>query len=456
MDYSANLYWLLGHALSQCGKYTEAHENFKKFQVFYPKNKEVVEILNTLEEAMEEAEEVKAIARVGKITNKIIIKEGKEKNEFWNSIPKKYFEFPEILGVKNQLVNKKTSTGKEMAIYCGNCIVEWDPSSEKNGGIGGSEEAVINVARLLAKKGWDITVFGRPLKEGVYDGVTYKHYTEFNPRDKYDVFISWRMPSVLRAEINSDRKYIWLHDCTPQDMFTPEVLRNVNKIMVLSKYHRSLYPEIPEEKFMYTGNGINPDQFSEEVKKNPFYCINTSAPDRGLEVLLKMWPEIRKEVPEAELHWFYGWEVFDGLHKDNPEKQAYKARIKEMLNQPGDFEEGRADHLTIAKKYQEAQLWLYPTEFTEIYCITADKAQAGGALPVTTTVAALNERVKYGCKMDVHNMYSNEEAQKEYILNVITYLKNPDMVEEERGLNPGHVLVNCSWVRIADQWDKEL
>ena len=63
-----------------------------------------------------------------------------------------------------------------MAIYCGNCVVEWDPSLEKNGGIGGSEEAVINISRLLAKKGWKITVFGRPLQAGNYDGVEYVHF----------------------------------------------------------------------------------------------------------------------------------------------------------------------------------------------------------------------------------------------------------------------------------------
>lgn len=456
MDYTANLYWLLGHSLAQHNKYTEAHENFKKFQVYYPKHEEVAQILETLDEAMEEAEDIKAIARVAKLTNDLALKNNQYENKIWSVIPRKYLEFPEILYYKNRISSKTTSTGKEMAIYCGKCVVEWDPSLEKAGGIGGSEEAVINIARLLVQKGWKITVFGRPIKEGNYDGVEYKHFTEYNPRDRYDVFISWRMPSVMNTEINAAKKYVWLHDCTPETMFTPEILRNTDKIMVLSKYHRSLYPEIPEEKFMYTGNGINPEHFEAKIKKNPKYCINTSAPDRGLEVLLKMWPEIRKEVPDAELHWFYGWEVFDGLHKDNPEKLVYKARIKELLNQPGVFEEDRADHLTIAKKYKEAQLWLYPTEFTEIYCITADKAQAGGALPVTTTMAALDERVKYGTKMDVHNMYSNELVQKEYINKVINYLKNPELVNKEREGMVDYALTNCSWVRIADQWDKEI
>jgi len=52
---------------------------------------------------------------------------------------------------------------------------------------------------------------------------------------------------------------------------------------------------------------------------------------------------------------------------------------------------------------------------TQRMCITADKAQAGGALPVTTKVGALDERVKYGTMLDVKDIYTNEEAQKEFI-----------------------------------------
>lgn len=444
LDYTANLSWLIGHCCVQLGRYKDARPHFLDFQKYYPENKDVKDILATIDEGIEEAEIVRAIRKVGSVI---------QKREYWNLIPKDFLEYPEVLVEKNKFVDKPESTGKDLAIYCGNTIVDWDASSELEGGIGGSEEAVINITRLLAKKGWNVTVYNRPKNAGKnLDGVTFAHFTDFNPKDKWDVFISWRMPSVLNATINAKKKYVWLHDCTPQDMFTPEILNNLDKIIVLSKYHRSLYPEIPEDKFIYSGNGINPEHFAEPVKKNPFYCIYTSAPDRGLECLLGMWPKIKAAVPEAELHWFYGWETFDELHKDNEKMQQYKAKMKSLLNQPGVFEEGRVDHPTIAKKYQEAQLWLYPTQFTEIYCITSDKAQAGGALPVTTNVAALDERVKYGLKFDTSAIYTDEKQQQDYVEKVIHLLTNPAEVEEERRGMTEYALGECTWQRIADQW----
>jgi glycosyltransferase involved in cell wall biosynthesis len=178
-----------------------------------------------------------------------------------------------------------------------------------------------------------------------------------------------------------------------------------------------------------------------------------------LEQLLMMWPKIREQVPEAELHWFYGWETFDAFAEQRDgyaENMAWKVRVQKLLTQPGVYDEGRVDHETVAKKYKEAQLWTYPTEFTEIYCITADKAQAGGALPVTTTVAALDQRVKYGTKYDVSDMYTNEKAQETFINQVVEYLKNPEQVELEREGMVEETLKTCSWENVATQWDKEL
>jgi len=447
MDYTANINWLAGHCYVQLQEYKKAIPEFKQFLNFFPDNQDAIEILKVLSDGLKTEQEVGSLIAASKILGGCMP---------WGEVPKKYLEFPELLVEKNKYNIKATSGGKDIAIYCGKSPGKWDPSSEREGGVGGSEEAVINLARLLAQKGWNVTVFGRPLKEGVYDGATYAHFTEFNPKSKYDVFISWRMPSVFSRKINATKKYLWLHDVVKPEQFGPHNLPHIDKVMVLSKFHRELIPNVPDEKIMLTGNGINPEQFTYEVEKNPNYCIYTSSADRGLECLLKMWPRIREKAPQAELHWFYGWQTFDKLHQGDKEKMAWKGYMQSLLSQPGVFDEGRVDHYTIANKYKEAQLWLYPTEFSEIYCITADKAQAGGALPVTTRVAALDERVQYGTKFDVKNIYSNKEAQEKYIEQTIEYLLNPEIVDVEREGMVEQTLKNCTWQRIADQWDKEL
>lgn len=446
MDFGPNLDWLIGHCFVQLVRYKDAIPRFKSFKEAVPYNEDVDDILATLEEAYQEERDVKILSRAADLI---------WSQEFWSMVPRKFLEYPELAIKRNQaLVTKTETSGKDIVIYCGKSVVPFDPTSETSGGIGGSEEAVINLAKLLVDKGWNVTVFGRQNAEGNHDGVLYKHFTEYNPNDAYDIFISWRMPSLMTSNINAKKKFLWLHDCTPEESLTADVLANVDKIFVLSEAHRALYPNVEDDKFFLTGNGINPGHFSEKVERNPMYCINTSAPDRGLEVLLKMWPKIKKEVPEAELHWFYGWETFDKLHEGNKEKMQWKKNLLELLDQPGVYDEGRVDHKTIAKKYQEAQLWLYPTEFYEIYCITADKAQAGGAFPVTTNVGALEERVLFGKKFDVSDFYSNEKVQKEYIDYVVSRLKAPKTVDVVRKTMVTKSLKNNSWQRIADQWDE--
>ena len=45
--------------------------------------------------------------------------------------------------------------------------------------------------------------------------------------------------------------------------------------------------------------------------RNNKLCIYGSSYDRGLEHLLKLWPDVIKEVPNAQLRIFYGWILFD-------------------------------------------------------------------------------------------------------------------------------------------------
>jgi glycosyltransferase involved in cell wall biosynthesis len=220
---------------------------------------------------------------------------------------------------------------------------------------------------------------------------------------------------------------------------------------VLSKYHRSLYPNKPDEKFMLSANGIVPEQFNIDVPRNPKKCVYASAPDRGLHCLLQMWPKIREQVPDAELYWAYGWNTFDLAAASNPQLQVLKNEIQMMLRQPGVTELGRIGHEEVAKLMMSSALWLYPTMFTEVYCITAIKAQAAGAMPITTNVAALEETVQDGIKFDVKDIYYNEEAQAKFIAATVKALQNPPDHEAIKAKATGR----WSWSSVAKQWDNE-
>jgi glycosyltransferase involved in cell wall biosynthesis len=174
--------------------------------------------------------------------------------------------------------------------------------------------------------------------------------------------------------------------------------------------------------------------------------IYASAYYRGLEVLLNMWPAIRKECPKAELNIFYGWGSWDALEGANGVELKKNIIGKlEALKDQGVTEHGRISHKQLAKEFNKADVFAYPTEFPEIHCITALKAQEASCYPVVTNVGALQETVQCGDKIEGKNIYSNQYSQSKFIKAVVSALK-----EKKKGTP----VPNCDWQDVATKWEE--
>jgi glycosyltransferase involved in cell wall biosynthesis len=168
-----------------------------------------------------------------------------------------------------------------------------------------------------------------------------------------------------------------------------------------------------------------------------------SAYYRGLECLLKMWPAIRQAVPDATLSVYYGWESWVGLQGEDDFYDRMERMFAELADQ-GVTVYGRVSHTKLAKAMKEIQVWAYPTEFTEIHCITALKAQEAGCYPVTTNVGALDETVRCGTKIKTKVIYTDEYQQEKFIKAVVEALKEK---------KTGTPIPNVDWADVAKQWD---
>lgn len=364
-------------------------------------------------------------------------------------LPRFAQEHPGISFWRNKYFVKKESSGKDVVIYCGQSTEEWSPESLRTG-IGGSEEAVIQMSRRLVGLGWNVTVYNSIVSPQEFDGVIYRPFWEWNKNDKVDIFVSWRNAYPFSYHINAAKKYLWLHDVPRDNEFDAVRVANIDKIIVLSQYHRSLLPFIPDDKFLVSANGIDPQQFEQGVERVSHKCIYTSAPERGLKTLLELWPKVREEVPDATLYVYYGWAVYDKAYEGERDKMRWKNEVVELLNQPGvmtDFP--RIGHDEIAKEMLSSQLFVYPCRFPEISCIAAMKAQAAGCVPVTTNYAALEETVQSGVKIDSDNIYDDPEAKQEFVESVVEQLKNPLPVDSKKFIE------QFSWDNVANQWNNE-
>lgn len=168
-----------------------------------------------------------------------------------------------------------------------------------------------------------------------------------------------------------------------------------------------------------------------------------SAYYRGLETLLDMWPRIRAAVPDATLDVYYGWESWLALQGEDDFYIRMEKKF-ELVKEHGVTVHGRVSHEALAKAMKGIQVWAYPTEFAEIHCITALKAQEAGCYPVVTNVAALNETVQSGVKIASKNIYTDEYKQEKFAEAVIEAL-----LKEKTG-DP---VPNVDWSDVAKSWD---
>jgi len=174
-----------------------------------------------------------------------------------------------------------------------------------------------------------------------------------------------------------------------------------------------------------------------------------SSYDRGLDNLLFIWPDIRQAFPDAELHVAYGWDLFDKAAAGNPERQAWKKSVVQLLKQPGITEYGRVSKLQLSGIRKRCGIWAYPTNFQEINCITALETQADGLVPVTMALAALKETAKHGIL--VEGDIKDVETQQKYLKELLDLMG--DEKRWKKMSNKCRKFTNTyHWMTVANRW----
>lgn len=178
----------------------------------------------------------------------------------------------------------------------------------------------------------------------------------------------------------------------------------------------------------------------------------SSSYDRGLNVLLDLWPDIKAKYPDATLDCAYGWNLYDTITVGNAERTQWKAKMVELMKQEGITEHGRIGKKELQKLRQECGILAYSSDFTEIFCISAMEAQLDGCVPITPDLAALGEYTtgRVIVKGDIYNPM----VKKEYLKELLAL-----MGDEERWLKLQKEGIeyakNFTWDKMASEWVKD-
>lgn len=356
-----------------------------------------------------------------------------------------------------EYVHAEPLAGAPVTVWCFNTGQDWTPDSIRQGGIGGSETAVIRVAEELAARGKRVTVYAEC--EGVWNGVRYAFSENFIPQP-CELFVSWRSYGPTgQMKDYAEHRWIWCHD-VHAGAISEEQLEGV-RLIALSNWHKDFLKErYPSADILVSGNGIDIERFVQRPPRTPHRLIFAQSPDRGLDLVLRMFPRIRQAYPDATLDVFYG---LDLTRKRRPD---FAALIEELAQQPGVTLHGRVDQERLAHEYLTADALIYPAimpngePFTETYCISVVEALAAGCFPITADHGALRETNQGGGFMRI---------QEDAIRELFAFWERPE-IERERMRDHGNIdpfdarmdqsgrrwAVRQTWSKVVDGWLNEM
>ncbi|MDB4330333.1 glycosyltransferase [bacterium] len=386
------------------------------------------------------------------------------------------------LGLKHELDNEHNEVyyknkykvqGKPvLGFYCHDAWEYWDETSlnssiqdGKPSGIGGSETQAILLCRELSKLGYKVKLFNKckenHMDSGGYDVeyIPFQDFPKYSQRVKYNHFVASRYLDCFDVPFDSDHTVAMIHDVFliqgGRDQKDVK-LDKIDKYFSLSHQHKdfvSEYHSIPKDKILVTSNGLDFSRFkpSIEIKRDHHKLIYSSSPDRGLELLLDLFPRLDEK---AHLHIYYGFENF--------RDQEYIDKILKKignLNKEKDrvFYHGRIGQDQLANEFKESAIWAYPSWFEETFCITALEAMAGGSVVLSSDFWGLSDTVKEGGILLPLNNNRNTVHTPEYqdkwveecnrLLNDIHYQNEWRQKGYERA-------ERFTWESVSRQWDQ--
>ena len=263
----------------------------------------------------------------------------------------------------------KRHSGLDIVLYIGPGAERWTPETIAATGIGGSERMAWEMARRLARLGNRVRVYGDCDKSDTFEGVEWFNHLDYHHL-ACDVLITSRRPIAVedQFQVQAKLRLCWVHDVHCGAELTQQRALKIDRFLALSEWHRQFflqtYDFIPSEQVIKTRNGIDLSLYATPEERNPHRMFYSSSPDRGLYVALEAMPEIRRRVPDAELHVYYGFDVWERFAP--PEQKQQIQFLKGLIEQrkgDGVVYHGRVSPPELAAEQSRSGVHAYPTWF---------------------------------------------------------------------------------------------
>jgi glycosyltransferase involved in cell wall biosynthesis len=358
-------------------------------------------------------------------------------------------------------------------IFVHRTVVDYTVETPYQRAIGGTEAGIAYLTVELARLGHAVVLLANPSTPGRYRGIECLNHKKALTKEFLNgadavVVVNEACGRGLRDLGVTRPLVLWTGHTDDQPAIEPLEFSRERKAWTgyafVSEWQREEYCStfwLPREKTRVLRNAISP-AFMERDHSAPWFARSqapilayTSAPYRGLDVLLAAFPSIRAAIPAARLRVFSGLSTTRGGFEDNQYKQLYE----ECLATDGVDYVGPVSQPELAAALTETAALAYPSTYPETSCISAMEAMAAGAIVLTTTLGALPETLAGFGRMtpprDDHQMLAREFAGMT-IAALIDVARDPARATSQREAQIAYVRKNYTWPPRALEWQSWL
>lgn len=380
----------------------------------------------------------------------------------------------------------------EVTIFTGKAIGPWHPLDIEEKGLGGSETAAWRLAEELTNIGYVVTLYGDFEQQGAVKDVILRHWMNFDPTKHQRGLIVFRSAEPFDKPVNADKVILWLEDVAGAEGLTPERAERIDYVCGVTEWHKrnieDVHPWLDSKKVIASRNGITHSFFgygheirrlerhreleehdasgideeigrlrkleADSAPQREKRLLYTSSPDRGLDIVLECWPEIKRRVPDATfVHCYSRW--WDLVANVSPVSAAHRARIEEMSRADGVEKIPAQGQRDLATLMRSSLVWCAPSYYTlggmkfdETNCISAQEAQAAGCFAVSANWGALAEVNKAGVRLDGDPM--SDEFREQFISEIVLGLTDPETQKHAQVEGP-KAMDDRGWLPVAEQ-----
>jgi GR25 family glycosyltransferase involved in LPS biosynthesis len=341
----------------------------------------------------------------------LFLQHNKPTDDFYNLIMDWYKIYEMLITLPQIKYPPKKFDKPIFCIVADGGFTKWSGSNILTSGVGGSETWVIEMARYINQlSNFEVVVFCNCEEEEIFESVKYiklERYLDTITSIKIEHCIISRFSEYIPATIQGhvDNIHLILHDLQLSGNVIP-VHPKIKNIFCLTEWHKTHFLEtFPQFEnicnslhygidFTNFLNNATKDNIN-YVKKIPYSFIYSSFPNRGLSVVLKMWPKIVERYPQATLNIFTDvnnkWA--NDFYPDELKEIREVLNLYKNLYPTSVINHGWVDKKTLSTFWKQSSIWLYPCKFKETFCLTALEAALTKTLAITNNLASLQDTV---------------------------------------------------------------